>query len=645
MIPENALVVYKNKPAIVKERTDGKYTIVLSDGGQVKVRDKDIELLHPGPVKDFSAVNDEQARCNSSAVREVWELLSGDEEKTSPVSLKELSGFIFNEYTPCSAYNVFCLLKENIYFKGTTGAILPCSEDEVTSEELKRSEKQRESDERSQFLQQIKATLKKPLSDDARLPDHLRSKWSGFIQDVEALAFGKSSKSRTMRDLKLGETPEDAHSLLLKTGFWTPMINPHPARFGLSLNNINFLPESANCHEPDRIDLCHLEAFAIDSPWSNDPDDAVSIETTSGKNLLYVHVADPASCILFDSPAEKEARDRGTTLYLPEGTVRMLAEDAVPRFALGLSEKSPALTFKMTINEEGEVTETEVFPSVVKARRITYEMADRLMECGAQDEGKALCALYDLSQKIYRRRAADGAVNIELPDIHITIENETVNIEPVAEYRSNFVVKECMIAAGEGAGNWAASKGLAFPYISQEVELQGKVPPGLSGSIQLRRCMRPRILSAKPGRHQGLGLDTYTQVTSPLRRYTDLLAHIQIRAYLRGDKPLEADEVSSHLGFSEAAVSAAVHAERASENHWKMVYLQQNLQNFSGGKDSFWEAVVIENKGTRWAVLIPSLALETQVVLQRNVSPNDKVRLALKSINIPKGEAAFTYAG
>ncbi|MDR0463992.1 MAG: RNB domain-containing ribonuclease [Treponema sp.] len=651
MIAEKSLVIYKNKPAIVKERSDGKYTITLTDNTQIKVRDKDIELLHPGPVKDFSSVTDEQARCNSSAVREVWELLSGDEEKTTPVSLKELSVFIFNEYTPCSAYNIFCLLKENIYFTGTTDAILPRSKDEVTSEEIKRSEKQRESDERLQFLQQIKAALKKPLSDDARLPDHLRNKWSGFIQDVEALAYGKSSKSRTMRDLKLGETPEDAHSLLLKTGFWTPMVNPHPARFGLSLNNMDFSSDlanehsvstncnNANCNDPDRIDLCHLEAFAIDSPWSNDPDDAVSIENTGGgKNILYVHVADPASCILFDSSAEKEARDRGVTLYLPEGAVRMLAEDAVPRFALGLSEKSHALTFKVTINEEGEVTETEVFPSVLKARRITYEQADRLIESGAHGEGKALCALYDLSQKIYKRRTANGAVNIELPDIHITIENETVNIEPAADYRSNFIIKECMIAAGEGAGNWAVSKGLAFPYVCQEVELQGKIPSGLAGSIQLRRCMRPRILSAKPGRHQGLGLDTYTQVTSPLRRYTDLLSHIQIHAHLRGDKPIGADDISARLGYSEAASSAAVHAERASVNHWKMVFLACK-------KDSLWEAVAIENKGARWSVLIPSLALETQVVLQRNASPNDSIRLVLKSVNIPKGEAVFAYAG
>jgi exoribonuclease-2 len=113
-----------------------------------------------------------------------------------------------------------------------------------------------------------------------------------------------------------------------------------------------------------------------------------------------------------------------------------------------------------------------------------------------------------------------------------------------------------------------------------------------------------------------------------------LLAHLQIRAFLRGEKPLSVDEVSARLGFSEAAAVAAVQAERASDNHWKMVYL-------SDKKDSVWDAVAIEKKGNRWAVIIPSLALETQVPLQRDVSPNETVKLVLKSVNIPKAEAVF----
>ena len=637
MINEGALVIYKGKPAIVKDRADGKITISLQNKEQVKVRDKDVEQLHPGPVKDFKQI--EAGACDA-AIREAWELLIDDEGV--PPSLKELAALICGDYTPASAFAAYNAIKDGLYFSGTIDAIVMRLKDEITAEESRRNEKLRETEERAVFIERIKKCLKKPDADILH-PDNIR-----FIQDVEALAYGKTAKSRTMKELGLSETPEEAHSLLLKTGFWTGAINPHPSRFGLALSSANICPDAPVNEE--RRDLRHLAAFAIDNSWSNDPDDAVSIEKSpNGGVFLYVHVADPAASVAFDSPAEREARDRGATLYLPEGAVRMLAEEALPLFALGLSETSLALTYKMTIDENGNLTDTEIFPSVVKVRRITYEDADREIDsvsfsevsfsasggCGENSKhAEALRALLDLSALIYKRRISHGAVNIELPDIHITVKNGIVNIEPVPLYRSFSLVRECMIAAGEGAGTWAAEKGLAFPYISQEVEMQGAIPDCIAGSWQLRRCMRPRILSIKPGSHQGLGLDTYTQVTSPLRRYTDLLAHMQIRAYLRGGELISADEISARLGFSEAAAAASVQAERASDNHWLMVYL-------SDKKDSEWDAAALENKGNRMQMIIPSLALETQVSFHKKIVFNENVKLILKSINIPRGEAVF----
>ena len=624
MINENALVVYKNKPAIVKEKAEGKFTILVQDAAQqrqVKVRDKDIELLHPGPVKDFSAL--EPNHQIKTPISEVWELLSGED---APVPIKDLAALAFGEYTPSSAYAAFCLLADGLYFSGTIDVITSRSKDEVAAEETKRGDKNRGTHERSQFLERLKACINNGCA------DALSGEDARFMQDIEALALGKSAKSRTMKELKQNETPEDAHALLLKTGFWTSKVNPHPSRFGLSLSGADICPASPP--DEDRRDLCRLAAFAIDSPWSSDPDDAVSLEIIDDKSILYVHVADPAASIMPDSPEETEARDRGATLYLPEVIVRMLAEEVLPLYALGLCEKSPALTFMITLDKDSTIINTEIFPSIVKVKRITYEDADKELDCENTELSNTLCALYELAQRNCKRRAAMGAVNIELPETHIYIENEEVKIDKGTSYRSAFIVRECMVIACEGAAAWAAGNGLAFPYISQEVELQGKIPQGIAGSWTLRKCMRPRILSVKPGRHQGLGLDIYTQVTSPLRRYTDLLAHMQIRAFLRGGRLLNAGEVSARLGYSEAAASAAVHAERASNNHWTMVYLEDK-------KDSVWDAVALEKKGNRWAVIIPALALETQTALQNDVTPNAIVKLTLKSVNIPKGEAVF----
>ncbi|MDR1575832.1 MAG: RNB domain-containing ribonuclease [Treponema sp.] len=637
MIAEKSLVVYKNRPALVKGKEGDRILISVlkapEKGGkkeapqEYKVRDKDIELIHPGPLADLSGI-EEAAGGSGAAAREAWELLL----ENGPVSLKELAELALGGYSPASAWGAFCLLLDGLYFTGSAAALSPRGREEVEAEEKKREEKRRESGERESFLKRL--SVRRP-----ELPADSR-----FMQDVEALAYGKSSKSRTMRDLDLSETPEDAHALLMDAGFWSAAVNPHPARFGLSVVSSGAVPDPPPAEE-GRRDLTGLPAFAVDSPWSGDPDDAVSVEEGAGR-VLYVHVADPAASIAADSPPEREARDRGATLYLPEGPSRMLADEALSLFALGLAETSPALTFKITLGDTGEIAATEIFPSTVRVKRLTYEEADRLLD-GAGDTGEAaLRALSALAEANLRRRRAAAAVNIELPETHISLDNGRVSIEPIVPYRSADMVRECMLLAGEGAALWAggmrrgegaggAARPIPFPYVAQETgDLPGEILSGMAGSYQLRRCMRPRTLSARPGRHWGLGLGAYAQVTSPLRRYTDLLAHIQIRALLRGAEPLSAEELAVRLAAAEAAAAAVMQAERASRAHWTMVYL-------SDKKDSVWDAVALEKKGNRWVLMIPALALETQVPLRSDPAPNDPVKLTLKSVHVPRGEAVF----
>jgi exoribonuclease-2 len=647
MIKEKSLVLYKTRPALVTAAGE-KIDISVFGGEKLKVREKDVELLHPGPC---DTLDTNQAALTGN-VREAWELLRETLEDGVTVSLKELAELAYGSFTAQNAWESYTLLQDGLFFAGTMQAVKIRSAVEVEAEEKKRNAKKQEGEEREAFLGQLKNhTL------DITKPASRR-----FLQDVEALAFGKSEKSRTMKELGLSETPEDAHALLLDCGFWTLMTNPYPGRFGVSSVSASVIPVPPPPEE--RRDLTHLASFAIDSPWSNDPDDAVSVENNagdtgkegvSGSVVLYVHVADPASSITVDSPAEREARNRGATLYLPEGSSRMLADESLALFALGLKEgrPDPALTFKITLDEKGEIADAEIFPSLVKVTRLSYAEADRIMN--GEDSINGLSGTHagpaELLQKLCRladrnleRRLDLGAINIDLPETHISVKDGDVSIEEIVNYRSACMVRECMLLAGEGAGLWAERHiGLAFPYVTQEAgDIPNEILSGLAGSYQLRRCMRPRNLSGKPGRHWGLGLDTYTQVTSPLRRYTDLLAHMQIRSFLRGESPepqgrLSADELLARLATGEAGAQATVQAERASRVHWTAVYL-------SGKKDSVWEATALEKKGPRWVLMVKALALETQVSLKGEIKPNDTVKLALKSVNIPRCEAIFSQA-
>jgi exoribonuclease-2 len=663
MFAEKSLAVYKGKPALVMAVPHGgmgdKIEISLPDGEKLKVREKDIELIHPGPVSHMAEVvslvsgaREDGTGGLSGDVRGAWELL-----QDTAVPLSEFAELVYGAYTPEAAWAAYALLREGRYFSGTIGAIRARDAASVAVDERKREEKQRETQGREAFLARLRAKVL-DLPGDAR-----------FLQDVEALAAGSSGKSRTLKDLDQPETPEEAHRLLLAAGAWDEWINPHPPRFGLSAVSARE-PLAPPPDEP-RMDLGALRAYAIDNAYSADPDDAVSIEFSgeTGTPILYVHVADPAASVLPESPADREARGRGATLYLPEGAARMLAPESLDHYALGLTDVSPALTFKMTLDEQGDIAETEIFPSRVRVTRLTYAEADAIIRGGDVLEGghdgprtpvpeartlrQDLSALIAWSAANLRRRLDAGAVMIELPETHLSVDiaERRITIEESHSGPAAAMVRECMLLAGEGAARWASLRQLAFPFVSQETgDLPHSILPGMAGAYQLRRCMRPRSISVKPGLHWGLGLDQYSQVTSPLRRYLDLLAHQQIRAALgtpayAGLPPRSAEEITLALGAGEAAYQASVHAERASRAHWTAVYLASRKDagspEGSSPSGNFWEGVVLEKKGGRATVIIPALGLETQVSLKSGAEPNDAVTLTLVSVKIPDGETIF----
>ncbi len=601
-IREKSLVLYKNRPAVVAEIGE-KLTIALSGGETIRVREKDVELLHPGPSPKSEVV---EGSAPEGDVEGAWSILEGSE-----VPLSELAELAYGAFAPETAWAAYLLIRDGLRFAGSITAVRARSAEEIAAEESKRGGKAREAAEREAFLARL-AKGKIELPDDARR-----------LQDVEALALGNTDKSRTLKEAGRQETPVEAHKILLETGYWDAAVNPHPSRFGQTLASA----KEAVPPPPDeeRIDLTRLASFAIDNAWSADPDDAVSVDGDS----VWVHVADPAASVGAGSPADREARGRGETLYLPEGVYRMLAEEALPRYALGLSDRSPALSFRMALTGEGDVSEVEIVRSVVKVERLTYGQAD---ERAASPE---LAPLFALAERLHGRRLASGAVTIDLPETHMSVVDGNVTIEPVQDFRSSAMVRELMLLAGIGAARWAMRNRLPFPFVAQEVgDLPGQPLPGLAGSYQLRRCMRPRRLSAQPGRHGGLGLPEYTQVTSPLRRYTDLLAHQQIRAFLTGKEPLSTEAVLERVAAGEIAAQAAVQAERASRLHWTMVLLSRERQ-------SEWDAVIVDRKGGRATVLIPALALETQVAVKGECELNETIKVAVKTVKIPELEATF----
>ena len=619
MIKQNSLAVYRGKCAIVRETGD-KITISIQKTGEIKVREKDITVLHPGPCTSLNALETPLAQDEAPVI---WELLEAEGAGGKTYTLRELAELIWNVWTPESAWAAYTLLREGVYFSGEPDAIQPRSAAEVESSIAGRAAKEREVVQRGAFLERLKLR-KLNLPADA-----------AFLSDVEALAFGKTDKSKTMRDTGLAETPVDAHKLLLCCGVWDTFVNPYPAREGLLLKQA--AAEVPLPPEEERADLSALTAYAIDNADSADPDDALSIECIENGYILYVHISDPAASILPGSEADVEARNRGATAYLPEGVYRMLKESALPVFALGLSDISPALTFQLKLGTDGSLLETDIYPSYVHVKRLTYCQADHILngtEGGSESERQTFTLLHRIAEQNLKRRLSAGASIIDFPEVHITVKDGAVTIERQQSFKSAVVVRECMLMAGEGAARWALTRRLPFPFVSQETgEVPKTILDGLAGSYQLRRCMRPRLLSVKPSLHWGLGLDLYTQVTSPLRRYTDLVCHEQIRAALAGRQALGEDEVLARLAVAERGSICAMRAERASCAHWTRVFLSDKI-------GSVWDAVVLDMKGPHAVVFIPLLGLEAQAAVHGSmakVKPNDEIKVKISSVKIAEG--------
>jgi exoribonuclease-2 len=426
------------------------------------------------------------------------------------------------------------------------------------------------------------------------------------------------------------ESPENAHALLLELGRWDHTVDPYPQRLGLATSapavEWPLLPEEA------RVDLTHLPAFAIDDEGSQDPDDALSLE--GGR--LWVHVADVAATVRPDSAADLEARARGATLYLPEGAVPMLPPQAVPVLGLGLAEVSPALSFGLDVDAGGQVVGVEVVPSWVRVTRLTYEVVEAWLE------EEPFRDLYRLAQVYQARREERGAVGIDLPEVKIRVEGGQVIVRPLPPLNSRVLVREAMFMAGEAAARFALEEGIPFPFTTQGASGARERPEGLAGMYALRRTLRPSQYRSVPAPHAGLGLPVYARVTSPLRRYLDLVAHQQLRAHLRGEGLLEAQEVLRRVGAAEAVTGDVRRAERLARRHWTLVYLKGHLDARRGWRG---EGILVERHGLRGTVLIPELALETRVHLRQDLPLDSPLSLALGDVNLAELEAYFQVVG
>ena len=630
---KNALVIYKTQPAIIKDLDGDKYIITYGKQEQ-KVREKDVILLSEGPVTSVEKVleavqNDSLLEQFNSSLLETYELLiSEPETANAPLTFNEIVDYAASDLTPDNAwafYQTICNMPQFCQdaeaLKNGTLSFTLRTQAQIDEINQKKYEKEHEAELRQAFIQRLK-NKKLDLPADSK-----------FMGEVEAFALCQTDKSKVLEMAGFSQNIEKAHKLLIDTGIWPFTKNPHPTRLGFSFDSareqLGPMPEEEREEVPC---IC----YAIDSPNAADPDDAVGFD---GKNL-WVCIADPAASVAPDSSIDIAARNRGTTLYIPEGASRMLCESSLEDYALGLKErespdnpdiKSNALAFCITLDDDCQIEECLVKKVRVHVKMISYEMAEQ------QKESPELKPLFEIARRNLARRNANNAVTIQMPEVDIKVDRETkvVTVAPEVKFESNDMIQEMMLLAGEGAARFAFKNKIPFPFVSQESpEFPDKVPDGWAGQFARVKCMRKRSVGITPAPHAGLGLSFYSQVTSPLRRYGDLIAHQQLRAFIDGRRLLDKDEMLEQIAAGDAASLDARKASRLSDTHWKLVYLMQN-------PEQTYQAFCIDKRGTDALFLIPSLDMQTTLKGCANTNLNDEITIKPGKIDITTQNVDF----
>ena len=592
---KDSLVLYKSHPARILSLGD-KIGIELPDGKTVQVREKDIAVLHSGPITNLAQLTDPPGDIETAC-----EMLAGE-----TAELDDLAELIYGSISPASVWAVCRLLQDGLWLSGSVDAIRVRMADEREKDIANRGAKSAAKEEWQAFLARVKA--------GAVIPDDATR-----LRDLADYAVGKTPGSRILKELGITESMEQAHGLLLKLVVWTEEFNPYIGRFGLSAE-VDY-PALGGLPSEPRRDLTHLPAFAIDDEGNTDPDDAVSIEG----DVLWIHIADVAALVTPDSPADVHARAQAANLYLPEKTIHMLPPEVTDLLGLGLHETSPALSFGVILAPDGSIASAEIVPSIVKVTRLTYTSAQALIDAG---ESAPLAAIAALTERFHAYRVAQEAILLSFPEVKIRVVDGEVVIKSIPDLGTQNLVTNAMLMAGAAAAAYATEHGIPFPYTTQPSPETFETPADLAAMFAYRKQLKPSAVKGSPDRHAGLGLPAYTRATSPLRRYLDLIAHQQLRAHIRGTMPLDEQEIMNRIGASAAMAGQISRCERQSNTHWTLVYLMQHPD---------WEGtgIVVDIRERFSVVLIPELAMETRISGAVPVVLNQELTLRVGDIDLP----------
>jgi exoribonuclease II len=427
--------------------------------------------------------------------------------------------------------------------------------------------------------------------------------------------------------VQLGVFDADENVLLRRYGI------PHqwPAEV---VRQVESLGAGAICgavNDPGRQDLTQLYVCSIDDAFTRDVDDAISFRLDGSSLELGIHITDVAAFVDAGTPIDVEAARRGASLYLPEAKIPMLPpalSENIASFRVG--ERNPAMSFMMRVSEEGELLEYRIVRSVVRiAERLTYSDVD-----GSIAQGADMARLYRFAAALRARRCEAGAVLFLLPEMQVRVDRSHDVILKLREREtpSQVLVSEFMILANYCAALFFSEQrqpGLFRRQAEPSQRFIGKDTPSLFAMFLQRRAMSRVEITASPGLHSSLGLAGYTSITSPLRKYLDLVMQRQLVSLLCAGPAAYTRRELREIAFGMQPVLTRLGlVEYERRRYWV-------LKAMKSREGDILDALVLERSHGLYDLLLPDFMLDVRMKEKDTgmLTPGTTVSARLKCVD------------
>jgi exoribonuclease II len=625
------------RPAIVMREHGDRLTVRDAAGHERAIPRELVLVRHPAPPhaegidasEQLAALETEKAALRGELdLNLLWEVV---QEQGRTFTAEELAELFFGRRSSVGAAVMLeALIGDRIYFVRRHREFVPRTSDQVERLRTQESRIRMRSEEGRRTRELLHAVI---AGEFHASPEDR----TALVAELGRYLKNPSTRSQEMTLMLSHAAPdvdpaEAAFEILERLGAAPEIprfaaIGALPASFSEAA-----LAEAAAAVPPARPGLDGSIAFTIDDEETLEIDDALSCELAPDGTLrARIHIALVTDFVRRGGAMDREAAARATTAYLPEATVRMLPDEiSCRRASLKAGEPRSALTTSARLDAEGELRESAIQPSsIVVGRRLNYAQADRII-AGEEEPGSELAAalrrLYEAALALRERRKRAGAIVVQRRESKVRVRGDEIKIEVIdpSKSPSRLLVTEFMVLSNFVAARYAAERRIPIIYRVQ--------PPSTDLAAARAR------LSVYPEFHAGAGLEYYAQLSSPIRRYADLVLQRQLVESLTdgGKAPYDADEMLALLANTENAEAEAKELERRARRYWILRYLERHTL----GREL---AATVTREGA--GAELDDFAVRGSLHGAPDIPTQTSIRVRIARVDPLRGWLSFDFAG